>query len=60
MRFIITGINKEQINYSKFYFSFFRTFAPIFHFKLCSFCYRSAEGYIFLTPVAGYPSYATG
>jgi len=26
-----------------FYFFFFRTFAPIFHFKLCSFCWRERK-----------------
>jgi len=27
-----------------FYLSFFRTFAPIFHFKLWNFCWRGAQG----------------
>jgi len=39
-------------------FCFLRTFALIFHFRLCSFCWRGAQEY-FLPQGAGYPSYAT-
>jgi len=40
-------------------FCFLRSFAPIFHFKLCSFCWQGAQDYS-LPQGAGYPSYATG
>jgi len=42
-----------------FYFHFFRTFAPIFHFKFCKFYDGGAQEY-FLPEGARYPSYATG
>jgi len=42
-----------------FCFCFFRTFTPIFHFKLCVFVGEGAR--IFLVPERRvYPSYATG
>jgi len=54
------SLEKEQNNYSKYsVFCFFRTFAPIFHFKLSSFCWQGAHNYS-LSQGAGYPSYATG
>jgi len=40
-------------------FCIFHVFAPIFHFKLCSFCWQGAQDYS-LPQGAGYPSYATG
>jgi len=39
-------------------FLLLRTFSPIFHFKLCTFCWQEAQEY-FLPQSAGYPSYAT-
>jgi len=42
-----------------FCFCFFRTFVPIFHFKLCSFYWQGSQDYS-LPQGAGYPSYATG
>jgi len=41
-----------------FCFYFFRTFAPIFYFMLCSFCSKGAQEYFFSLG-AGYPSYVT-
>jgi len=45
--------NKQQM----ICFCLFHTFAPVFHFKLCSFCWWGRKN-IFLPRVTGYPRYA--
>jgi len=57
MRFI--PLKKVQNNYRIcFDFTSSRTFVPIFHFVLCSFCSKQAQEY-FLPQGAGYRRYAT-
>jgi len=52
---IITEVSNSKL---MLYFCFLRDFAPMFYFKLCSFCWWERKN-IFL-PAAGYSSCATG